>query len=99
MAYKKGQWLAICDRCGMQFLSGHMKLMWNGLRVDDRCWEPRHPQEFVHGIPDEMAPPWISPEPADVESSIFLYVDVGYWDNPAVVPPAVSIVDQYCEPG
>ena len=72
--------------------------MWNGLMVDARCWEPRHPQEFVRGRPETHIE-WVSPEPTDIEVNPYLYVDVEYWDNPAIVPPAVFIVDQYCEPG
>ncbi len=98
MAYKPGQWLAICDRCGMQFLSGQMKIMWNGLRVDDACFETRHPQDFVHGIPDEQGVPWTSPEGEDILINPYLYVDEGYWDHPAVVPPAGSPSEEYCTP-
>lgn len=99
MAYKPGQWLAICDRCGLQFHSDKLQLTWDGLRVDKRCWETRHPQEFVHPIP-ESKPSWTSPEPPVVVTvpDGYLYVVVEYWDNLAVVPPASSIFDQYTNP-
>ncbi len=82
MAYKPGNWLAICDRCGMEFLSGQLKLTWDGLRVDAACWEPRHPQDFVRGV-KEATIPWARPEPTDVEIGPFNYVENGYWDSPA----------------
>lgn len=28
-------------------------------------WEPRQPQDFVHGVADIMAPPWTRPESSD----------------------------------
>lgn len=69
--YVKGQYLAVCDRCGNEYLARQLKLEWNGLRtccgpgtVD--CWEQRHPQDFVKGKADRQAPPWTRPEPADV---------------------------------
>ena len=97
MSYRPGQWLAICDRCGREYLSSKLRLTWDGLRVDPRCWEARHPQDFVHPI-REAIPEWTSPEGDDIEINPYLYVDVGYWDNPAVVPPALSVVDQYVVP-
>ncbi len=85
MSYRKGQWLAICDRCGMQFLSNKLTKTWDGLMVDARCWEPRHPQEFVRGIPDELGVAWVSPDSAEINISPFDYIDAGYWDQPSVV--------------
>jgi len=99
MSYQPGQWLAICDRCGRQFLSGKLKLTWDGLRVDKRCWEERHPQEFVRPVVEKNVP-WTSPEPEDINivPAGFLYVAEGYWDMPAVVPPAASIHAMYTTP-
>jgi hypothetical protein len=97
MSYKPGNWLAICDRCGREYLSGELRKMWNGLMVDSRCWEPRHPQEFIHGI-KEAIPAWYSNEPADIQINPYLYVAIDYWDNDAVVPPATFTTDQYVVP-
>ncbi len=100
MAYKPGQWLAICDRCGFQFLSGQMKKTWDGLYVDHACWEPRHPQEFIRGVPDEQATPWQRPAQVDINVSPFEYVEAAYWDRPAVVSAgsgATTTQDMYVE--
>ncbi len=75
MAYVKGQWNVICDRCGYKFKSGQIRKEWNGLRVckgpsTNNCWEPRHPQDFVKGKADRQAPPWARPEPPDVDVSV-----------------------------
>jgi len=63
--YKKGDWLGDCDVCGATRLASELKLRWDGLRVDARCWEPRQPQDFVRGVADTQAPPWTRPEPTD----------------------------------
>lgn len=43
-----------------------MREQWDGLRVCDRCYEERHPQEFVTGVEDQQAAAFVAPEPADV---------------------------------
>lgn len=74
--YVKGQWNAICDRCGFEYKSGQIKREWTGLRVctgggTNDCFEHRHPQDFVKGKRDRQSPPWVRPEPAEV------FLDVG----------------------
>lgn len=63
--YVRGEWLADCDVCGATRLASELKMRWDGFRVDARCWEPRHPQDFVRGKVDQQAPPWTAPEQAD----------------------------------
>lgn len=59
-------WLAICDRCGFKKHNDELRKEWTGLRVcRSGCWEPRHPQDFVQGVPDKQNPPWVRPEAAD----------------------------------
>jgi hypothetical protein len=38
--------------------------------VDERCWEPRQPQDFVRGVADYQAPPFTRPEQSDSFISI-----------------------------
>lgn len=64
--YVKGQWNAVCQRCGFEHKSGNIRKEWTGLMVCKSCWEPRHPQDFVTGRIDNQTPPWTSPEPDDV---------------------------------
>tara|TARA_Y100001938_G_C8037220_1_gene404025 strand:+ start:142 stop:471 length:330 start_codon:yes stop_codon:yes gene_type:complete len=47
---------AICDRCGFAVKYLELKQEWNGLRVCDECFEPKHPQ---------LEPPYAS---ADAEA-------------------------------
>lgn len=63
---------AICDRCGFRFKLETLRKEWTGLMVchgpaSNNCWEPRHPQDFVRGVPDDQGVrPNMRPEPADV---------------------------------
>ena len=58
------QWNAICDRCGFQYKNHQLRKEWTGYMVCDRCFETRHPQEFVKARPDQKPLPWTRPEPS-----------------------------------
>ena len=62
-----GQWKVVCDRCGFEYKSNALRREWTGLRVCTKCFEPRHPQEMLKGRADKQAPPWVRPEPPDIE--------------------------------
>ena len=62
---KLGDWNAICDRCGFKYKASDLKEEWTGNMVCKECWEPRHPQDFLRGIPDDQSVPWSRPEQAD----------------------------------
>ena len=73
--FRHGDWKAICDRCGLTYYASQLQIEWTGLRVchgpeTAQCWEPRHPQDKVRGVPDRQAPPWARPEPEDREVSV-----------------------------
>ncbi|WP_290688549.1 hypothetical protein [Haematobacter sp. UBA3484] len=67
--FVKGQWKAVCDRCGNVYLSRQLrKEPTTGLMVCDgagtcRCYDPRDPQLDVKGKADRQSPPWVRPEP------------------------------------
>jgi hypothetical protein len=70
--WAEGQWKVACDRCGFWYKSDQLRLEWNNLRTccghgTNNCWEVRHPQEFVKGVKDRQAPPWVRPAPPDIE--------------------------------
>ena len=48
---------------------------WDGFMVDERCWEPRQPQDFVRGVADYQAPPFTRPE----QSDSFIPVSLSSW--------------------
>lgn len=61
-----GDWNAICDECGRKFKASDLRLRWDGFRVCNGDWEPRHPQDFVRDIPNIQTPVWTRPQGGDV---------------------------------
>jgi hypothetical protein len=57
-----GDWNAACYQCGRKFKASQLKKHWQGYWVCAQHWEPRHPQDFVRSIVDNMMPPWVQPE-------------------------------------
>lgn len=64
--YIDGDWHATCDSCGFVFLASKLKLRWDGLRVCEKDFEERHPQDFVKAKADKQTVPWSRPEGPDV---------------------------------
>lgn len=66
MSYKSnwanGGWLAICDVCGRKFKEDRLRMRWDGLMTCEGDWEVRQPQDFVRGVADIQAPPFVRPE-------------------------------------
>ena len=61
--YARGTYNAICDRCGFKMKATDMALTWdNHFVCRDTCWEPRHPQDFLRGIPDRQGVPIARPD-------------------------------------
>jgi len=60
---KLGSHNVICDRCGRKYKFEDTTLEWTGLRVcKRRCYEPRHPQEFLKGRKDDQHVPDARPD-------------------------------------
>ncbi len=57
---------AICDESGFEFPLKDLVKRWDGMLVHPRFWEPQQPQDFVRGVPDNMALPYSRPEAPDV---------------------------------
>ncbi len=63
--YAPGDWNAACAFCGRKGKASEMlKLppgdpLGGGQYVHPEHWRPRQPQDFVRGIPDNMAAPWV----------------------------------------
>lgn len=64
-SYETGTWSCICDRCGFRYKNYELKREWTGLMVCSKCFEVRHEQDFVRGVPDGRAVPWARPEATD----------------------------------
>lgn len=68
-----GKWNVICQRCGVKFKNDEVEKEWTGLIVcKKKCFETRHPQDFVRSLPDDQTVPFTSPPPTDI------VVDVTY---------------------
>ena len=63
--YRPGDHYLICDVCGYKIRHSESRKRWDGLRVCEKDWEPRHPQDFVRGKRDRQAVRDARPEPAD----------------------------------
>lgn len=61
---KLGDWNAVCFVCGGKYKASELKKSWKGYWTCHQCWEPRHPQDFVRGIPDRQTVAWSQPVPA-----------------------------------
>ena len=59
--YLKGSSDAMCDECGRIVKFVELRKRWDGMWVDDRCWEPRHPQDFVRAVKDDPSIPVARP--------------------------------------
>lgn len=52
----------VCDECGLTYYDDQMMKRWDGAYVDEKCWEPRHPQEFVYAKSDPAALTKVRPD-------------------------------------
>lgn len=57
--YKPGDWNAECSMCGHKFKAGELIRHWQGEMRCKKCWETRHPQDFVKSIPDNPTVPFV----------------------------------------
>jgi len=57
-----GDWNAQCFRCGTKRKASTMQKQWQGFYVCPEHWEPRQPQDFVRGVPDNPSVPWVQPD-------------------------------------
>lgn len=53
-----GDWNAQCGECARKFKASSLRLDWKGFHKCTACWEPRHPQDFVRGLPETVGVPW-----------------------------------------
>lgn len=61
--YKHGTYNAICDTCGFKHKADQLQMTWDGFFVCDKCYEPRHPQDFVRAKLDRQRVPVARPDP------------------------------------
>lgn len=81
--YIPGSFYRICERTGMKTREFNTRREWQGLIVRKEVFEPRQPQDFVRGVPDNQTVPYPRPRPTNVfiktEATAQFQV---YGDNP-----------------
>lgn len=66
-----GDWNAICDVCGFKMKASELKDRWDGLKVCEEDWEPRHPSDLYRApTTPESIVPWTRPEQADINVDV-----------------------------
>jgi len=75
--FQMGSWNVQCDQCGRIFKSTEMMRRWDNAWVDSACFEIRHPQDYVRGIPDNQAAPYSRIRPP--LSTTYLDLDGSGW--------------------
>ena len=80
--YEIGKWLVICQRCGVKYLNDAVEKEWTGLLVcKKKCFDQRHPQDFVRTLPDDQTIPYSSPEPTDVNVDVTYDTETGVQEH------------------
>ena len=63
--YNKGDYWLECWVCGVRILSSDSTMRWDRKLMHAECWDPRHEQDFVRGVPDRQRVPHPQPETVD----------------------------------
>jgi hypothetical protein len=66
MTFHPGDNWCICDLTGKKVLMSQTRKTWDGLRVWEKVWYPKHPQLFVRAIKEHIGVRDGRPRPADV---------------------------------
>jgi hypothetical protein len=66
--YVPGDFYRICDRTGFKVRASKTRKQWDNLIVRLESFEPRQPQDFVRGVPDNQT----VPEPRPHQKDIFI---------------------------
>jgi hypothetical protein len=82
--YRRGDWLADCDRCGFTYYASELKTEWQGLKVCSVCHEERHPQDLLRIPRTERPVPWTRPPQ-------YITVDVPGWTETVVDGTAKTV--------
>jgi hypothetical protein len=73
--YSPGDWNAVCYECGRKRKASTLKRHWQGYYVCPEHWEARHPQDFVRGIQEKVAPAWVQPRSVTYLFGDFILTD------------------------
>lgn len=67
--YEEGDWNATCSMCGRKRKGTTLVRNWQGQWRCPEHNEPRHPQDFVRGVPETETVPFVQ-NPADTFVSV-----------------------------
>jgi len=100
-----GDYNAICDVCGRKFKFSRLRQKWDNTWACEQDWEPRQPQDYLRGIPDNMSVPLSRPDPPALfldelivtESTVstFSFIIARLKSLLASVSPVATILTQY----
>ena len=77
-----GKWKVICQRCGVKYLNDEVEKEWTGLLVcKKKCFDQRHPKDFVRTLPDDKTIPYSSQEPTDVDVDVTYDTETGVQEH------------------
>src|SRR5271166_4311907 len=60
--FEEGDFNAACSMCGRKRKGGNLVRNWQGMWRCPEHNEARQPQDFVRGVQDIQAPPWVQPQ-------------------------------------
>lgn len=72
-----GDWNVVCFQCGFKRKASTMERNWQGYYVCPEHNEPRQPQDFARGVPDNQIPPWVQPAPAVIYTYTNVFLGLG----------------------
>lgn len=71
-------WKGVCPVCGWRLMEENAVRRWDGVYVDKKCWEPRHPMDLYNVKPeDQRISPAFTPEAVHAETDTSSWGGVG----------------------
>ena len=89
-----GDWNAVCWQCGRKRKASMLTRNWQGYWACPEHNEPRHPQDFVRGVPDNPTTPF-------VQAAVDSFITTSYSSSPVdtiSLSPEVVTKDVNCVP-
>lgn len=92
---KLGDWNALCDRCQRKYKASQLRKEWTGFMVCKKCYEPRHPQEFLKGRKEDENVSWTRPD-SNADTSVTtvdgnLLITDNYYDTNGDVDKTLTV--------
>lgn len=93
--YKPGDWNVRCDLCKRKRKASECRLNWKNLFVcKDTCYDPRHPQDYVKGIPDNQTVAFSRPAVAASVGETTLRIEANKDDTRVYLNSIAGLADK-----